>query len=1078
MFMTKIVSFFTMLMLTTMLVYGQARVITGRVLDDAGAPVNAASILVRGTNTGTSADANGNFTINAKKGDVLVISAVGVPSKEVRVTSGSTVEVSLLRQSQNLSEVVVTALGVQRQKRALGYATQQVSGNDLNRGQNSNPIAALQGKVSGVNITTGSNNPGSSTRIVLRGGSSITGSNQPLMVIDGVPISNDNFFPDAAGTNNSLNNQVDYGNRGNDINPEDIESISVLKGPAATALYGQNASNGAVIITTKKGAKSLAGKKYAVTYSTSFGLQDVLKLPDFQNEFGQGNVDAVQDDRRENFSWGLPFNNQPRPWGQIVNGKQQIKPYSALKNNVKDFFDIGNTWNNNISFSGGGDKTTFYLSFNALTNKGVVPSTKYNKYGIRLNATSAFTDNLTGSANIYYSKINSQLANTGQNSGSFLDNVYQTPRDISLIDLKDLSNPYNSMNAKTDSGDYYGYYGAYTINPYYALSNFKNLNYVDRVTSSYSLEYKPWKSVSIIDRFGLDSYSDRRYQKWNKYSSNSFESFSDDFYEEPYGGSPRSYSGKYSQDFYTYNQYNNDLMVTFTQNLGSKVNLRALLGHNLREEKLDNTYAATNVKGIINDNPNLLSLDDSNGPIDAYNTTTNRRIMGVYGNLDLSYNNYLFLNLTGRNDWSSTLPRGNNSFFYPSASLSFVFSELLSNVKALNYGKLRVSWASVGHDAPPYRLVTVSGKTDIIGGYGSTTFPFGGTIPGYSQSDRFLSGNLKPEKTRSLEVGTELAFLNSRLGLDFSWFSNTSVDQIIDAPIAPSTGYTARTINTGKITNKGIELLVKGTPVATRDFRWDMSATFTKVNNKVVSLNEGVDQITLGGFSGMTIVAAVNRPYGTFYSEDILTQNGQPVVDSSTGIPLHTTNPVYKGSYLPDFLASFRNNFSYKGLTLSVLFDMKKGGYFYSRTKDILGFVGTSDETAFNDRKDYIFPNSLYQNYKGEFVQNTTPFHPYTYYTDAGVGIPAGQKIIDATYIKLRELSLSYELPKRLIGNGKFLGSASIGVFANNVFIWTAKENKYVDPEINSEGASNTQGFDYTALPSVRNFGINLRVTF
>ena len=940
MHMRKFSLILTLMMFIAVLAIAQTRSITGRVLDETGQPVSGASVVIKGSNTGSSADATGDFTINAKTGDVLVISAVGIPSKEVKVNAGSTLQVSLTRQSQNLSEVVVTALGVQRQKRALGYATQQVSGNDLNRGQNSNPIAALQGKVSGVNITTGSNNPGSSTRIVLRGGSSITGSNQPLMVVDGVPISNDNFFPDAAGTNNSLNNQVDYGNRGNDINPEDIESISVLKGPAATALYGQNASNGAVIITTKKGVRAWAGKKYAVTYSTSFGLPDVLKLPDFQNEFGQGNVEGVKDDRRENFSWGLPFDNQARPWGQIVNGKQQIKPYSALENNVKDFFDIGNTWNNNISLSGGGEKTTFYLSFNALTNKGVVPSTKYNKYGIRLNASSAFTDNLTGSANIYYSKINSQLANTGQSDGSFLDNVYQTPRDISLVDLKDLSNPYNSMNAKTDSGDYYGYYGAYTINPYYALASFKNFNNVDRFTSSYSLEYKPWKSVSIVDRFGLDSYSDRRYQKWNKYSSNSFESFFDGFYEEPYGGSPRSYPGKYSQDFYTYNQYNNDLMITFTQNLSSNVNLRALLGHNLREEKLDNTYAATNVKGIINDNPNLLSLDDSNGPIDASNTTSNRRIMGVYGNLDLSYSNYLFLNLTGRNDWSSTLPRGNNSFFYPSASVSFVFSELLKNVKALNYGKLRVSWASVGHDAPPYRLVTVSGKTDILGGYGSTTFPFGGTIPGYSQSDRFLNGNLKPEKTGSFEVGTEMAFANNRLGLDFSWFSNTSVDQIIDAPIAPSTGYTARTINTGKITNKGIELLVKGSPVSTRNFRWDMSATFTKVNNKVVSLNEGVDQITLGGFSGMTIVAAVGRPYGTFYSEDIVTQNGQPVVDSATGLPLHTTNPVYKGSYLPDFLASFRNNVSYKGLTLSVLFDMKKGRLLLFKNKGYIRFCG------------------------------------------------------------------------------------------------------------------------------------------
>ncbi len=1061
--------------------------VTGKVTDANGAPIPGASIKIKGTNKGTTTNVDGTFTLDASDAVQLEVSSVGYRGQTISASPGQSLSVSLISEAKNISEVVLTALGVRREKRSLGYSTSQVNGDDLNAGGVVNPIAALQGKVSGVNITTGSNSPGSSTRIVLRGGSSLVGSNQPLMIVDGVPFNNSNFFPDK-GVNNSLNNQVDYGNRGNDLNPEDIESISVLKGPAATALYGQNASNGALIITTKKGSRSIGGKKYVVTLNTSYSRQSVLKLPDLQNSFGQGDADAVADDRRENFSWGLPFDGHLRPWGQIINGLQQVKPYKALPDNVKDFFDLGWTWDNNVSLSGGDAKNTFYLSLSSLTNEGIVPTSRYNKYGIRLNVSSEFSQKLTGNASVYYSKIKSRLPNTGQSDGSFLENIYQTPRDISIVDQKDYYNPYNSINLKTDSGTYYGYYGAYASNPYFGLDNYKNYNYVDRLSGSYTLEFKPFKGVSILNRFGMDAYSDRRVQKWNKYGPNfSFNSFSEDFYEQPYSGGPKGgYQGKYSENNFNYNQFNNDLIASYSTTGTGDFGFKGLLGFNINSIRLEELYAATNDAGIATDNPDLMSLEETIGPIDAYNVLTLNRTVGIYAGVDLSYKNYLFLNLSGRNDHSSTLPTKNNSYFYPSASLAFVFTDLISGKikdNFLNYGKLRLSYAAVGHDAPAYRLTNVYNKTVIDNGYGTTTFPFGGTLPGYtyggSEFDRQTNPDLKPERTTSIEGGMEFSFFKDRLGIDFSLFANKSKDQIISAPVAPASGFTSQVLNVGEVTNRGGEVLVRGTPVSTRNFKWEASATFTRLWNKVRSLNAGTDLITLGGFSDMTVVAAVGKPYGTFYSIDQqTTPGGQVIVDSSNGLPLPTTNPVFGGSYLPDWTGSFRSSFKYKDLTLSFLVDTKQGGFFFSRTKDLLGFVGSSEETVKNNREDYVYPNSVYVDYKGDYVANTTPFHPYTYFTDAGKGIQPGRNIVDASYVKLREVSLSYDVPSSILKRTKYIGGATLSLFANNLFIWTPDENKYADPELNSEGSSNLQGFQYAAVPSVRNYGINLKVVF
>ena len=717
-----------------------------------------------------------------------------------------------------------------------------------------------------------------------------------------------------------------------------------------------------------------------------------MKYPAFQNQYGEGDQDNIKDDRRENFSWGLPFDGHLRPWGQIINGEQLVKPYSAIPNNVKDFFDVGRTWTNNVSFDGGNEKNAYYVSINAVNNKGVIPTTTFDKYSVRLNTTSEITERLSSSASINYISSKANLVNSGQGDNAYLNNIYQTPRDISLVDLKNLNNPHNAMYVKTDSGNYYGYYGAYTVNPWFALQNNKTTNNIDRLTASFSLNYKLAKGLELVNRTGLDWYSERHYQMWAKYKAMPFENVGNNpntYYDSL--AEKHQYVGKYSEDIYSYKQINNDLMLNYNTKITDDLHLTAMLGNNIYSETVNNAYASTNPSGgLILEG--LYTLANSNGPIDVSTRNADpifqKRLVGAYGNFDLGYKDYLFLNMTGRNDWSSTMPTANRSYFYPAASASFIFSEFLKGKmkeKYINYGKLRIAVAEVGHDANPYRLYNSFTATSINGGYGTTVFPLIG-IPGFSQSTLYRSGILKPERTKSFEIGTEMTFLEDRLGLDFSWFTNTSVDQIIAIPTAPSVGYNNNYLNTGSVRNRGIELLLRGTPIVYKGFKWDAIFTFTKVNNMVTELANGVDQITLGGSNGsngMSIVAAVGKPYGEFYGIDVQkTDDGRIIVDKTTGIPLHTSNPVYLGSYLPDYQASFRSNFSYKGWHLSVLFDTKQGGKFFSNTKALLDFTGTAYETAYNpvtgaeNRNDYVVPNSVYKDANGVEHTNTTAMHP------------------------------------------------------------------------------------------------------
>lgn len=1070
----------------------QDRTITGTVTGkDDGQPIPGVSVKIRGAQGGAQSGSDGKYAIKVPAGATgLEFSSLGYINQIVELKAGNVISVSLAADTKSLSEVVVTANSIKREKRTLGYSAPTIKNDELTSGGNPSAITSLTGKVAGVNITSSSNTPGSSSRIVLRGGSSINGNNQALIVIDGVPVDNSSITGGSAAGSGDDRSSVDFGNRGNDIAPDDIASVTVLKGPAAAALYGARASNGALIITTKSGAKG--ADKTSITFNTSNTFSSILKLPKFQNQYGQGyyavgddgdplvtnGVQQYVNDPRENGSWGAPFTGTVQPWGQEIDGVRQQKPYSAVKDNVKDFFKTGFATDNNLSFSGGSDKSTFYLGLNSLNSKGVFPgkSNDYNKYGVRFNGNTDFSNKFSAGVNFNYTNVASTNVGGGQGGSSVLNNVYQTPRDIDLSSLKDLGNKYNGYGYTGADGvvhdDLYGYYGAYTLNPYYVLQNFQNTDNISRVTGNFNIGYKPTTWLDVKERVGIDTYSDRRRLIAPKYSFSPADT--GNMYDPD--GNKQSNVGSYEIDQFNVTELVHDLMVTARHKFNDDFEGSLMLGNNIRQRSSNiNQTATNNGSGLVV--PDWYNLGNSNGPVNIItDQISKRRLVGLYADLNLSYKNLIYLEATARNDWSSTLPPQNNSFFYPSVSGSFVFSELLKGSSVadwLTYGKVRASWAQVGNDTDPYQLATNYVRGNVNSAFGGTTFPFN-NVPGLMIDNVIGNANLKPEKTSSFEVGTELGFFDNRFSVDFSYYKNKSKNQILPVPIPNSTGYAFSVLNAGEIQNNGVELSLRGTPVKTTDITWEVYGTYTKNNSKVVSLLPGVDQVTIGGFGGMGIVAAVGRPYGEFYGVTNQTDaQGRTIVSKSSGLPLQTKSAQYLGSYNPDYQASLGTTFKYKQLSLSVLFDTKQGGKFFSRTKDILSFSGAAEITG-GDRMNVIYPNSVYIENGASVVNTTSTYNKQDYYTGS---VAPGVNVIDASYIKLRSASIAYQFTKDQLRRSPF-GALTIGLYGNNLFLWTAKENVYADPEINSSGASNAQGFDFTAQPSVRNYGINLKVSF
>ncbi len=1064
--------------------FAQTHNVTGKVLDETGLGYPGAGISVKGTVIGTVSDLNGDFTLDVPDGkNKLLIQALGYNPVTVADSGQTEFIVRLVRNSHTLEGAVVTALGMKREKRELGYTSTTLNNEELTSGQNTSALSGLAGKVAGANVTSSTGGPGGSTRIVLRGEKSILKNNNALIVIDGVIMNNYDRTQSSqlSSVSNSANelSQVDFGNSANDIDPDEIESVTVLEGPAAAALYGSSGANGAVMITTKSGSHRTGDKKSKidVTYKATYTQSDILKAPDEQHQFGQGSIyTGIIDDRQDNFSWGLPFDNTIKPWGQIIDGKQLVKPYSSINNNYNSFFQHGKDLNNFVSVAGGNETSTYYLSLNALNSNGIVPNTFYNKYSVRFNGTTQLSNNFYSSINVNYLNTYSRAEASGQSNGGVMQSLLQIPTDIPVSELKNLNNKFYSMNFIDTSGvSRYGYFNAYAKNPYWSAQNYDNRNKTDRILGDFNIGYKKGE-FNVYDRVGVDVTDDRSYYKSPQYNVVPVDQTG------LYPGNPYKSLGGYAINNYTGVNFYNDVVANWIHSFNKDFGINAILGDNVT---LNNSEAlAANIdpsSGLVI--PNFYNLSNNVGPVATSNSLSQRRTAGVYADVKLNYQRELFLEVTGRNDWSSTLDPAHNSYFYPGANASWVFTERLKGKfkdKVLNYGKIRLGSAGVGSDGLAYANNNAGYKQlPIANAFGSVTPPFNG-VPAIQITNTFGDKNLKPELTREYEVGADLSFLKDRLSASFTYYNSYTHNLITAVPTPNSTGFAFQYVNVGDISNKGEELSLRGTPISTKwGLKWDLFGTYTHNVNNVESLTGGVDQVTLGGYSGMAIVAAVGHPYGTFYARDIQYWNGHAVVDAN-GIPVPTDKPVYRGTYLPKFQASWGTDLSYKGLKLHVLFTTKQGGQYFSNTKLLEDFDGNAQETTVNNRNPYVWNNSVQQvGNTNNYVTNTTKFIPYNYWVNSvGQGALPAQGLVNASYIRLQEIALSYKIPTKYYKKTPF-GGLEAGVFGNNLILWTPKSNHYDDPEETSAGAAgNGQGFNFNARPSLRNYGGFIKVTF
>ena len=1051
----------TMLMVSLFLFVGTALAqtkITGTVLSqEDGQPIIGAAVKVDGTSTGMLTDVNGKFSLTLPEGKkTLTISYLGFQPKTVAAKNG--MRVFLKADATSLDEVVVTAMGIKRSAKALGYSATSLDGEEIAEVRTNDIMSGLAGKVAGVQISTTSSDPGASNSVIIRGVSSLNGSNQPLYVIDGVPMSNSSTY-----SSNGLNNGYDFGNGANAVNPDDVENMTILKGAAATALYGSRAANGVILITTKSGKKQ-AG--VGVEYNGGIQWESVLRLPQFQNDFGMGWYGNKTDD--ENGSWGPKFDGSMLRYGSIYDYSQKMKSYVAIKDNMKDFFDTGMRYNNSVSFSNATDATTYYVSLSQIHDDGIIPTNadSYTKYTFTANGSQKVKD-VTISTALNYAYQKNSFVTTGQGGSSMYNAIMQTPRDISIAELKDLSDPFNTP------GYYYTPYGI--TNPYWVLNNYEHKQESERFYGKLQLDYDFLKYFKATYRFGLDTETRHRNQ-----GEPNLESMFKDTYNAD-ASTIAGATGQVTQQTTRQREINQDFFVTFDMPV-SDFNINAVAGFNGNERSYSYLYGHVENLTI----PTFFDLSNSSERPEVAQYSQKRRLYGIYGQAELAWKNMAYLTLTARNDWSSTLPKENRSFFYPGVTASFLFSELLKDdlKKIINFGKVRAAWGKTGNDANVYMTQSVYAQaSSSSSGWASSAFPFQKTgTNAYTAGNTLGSLNLSPEMTTEFELGLNLGFLQNRIVVDFSYYDRKSDKQIFSLNMDPASGYTAMNTNLGKIGNKGIEALITLVPVRTKDFEWAITWNYTKNKNKVISLPEELGgEVNIYGFSGGTGLYAIEgEEMGIFKCYRTKTDGEGHIVVNSKGIPLQTDDIEKVGSMNYKYQMGIGNTFRYKGVSLGIDFDIRKGGLLFSRTADISYFTGNAIQTAYNDRNPFIVPNSVVSDGNGGYVENTTPLDPtqiYNFWNNGGF-LSDESFLVDKSYVKLRSVVLSWELPKKWL-SGTPLQGVKVSFFGNNLFLWTPSSNTFIDPELTSFGNDLEGNFgEYSANPSSRKFGFNVNVKF
>ncbi len=1049
---TKILALLMVMLSTWMVAQIQ---VSGVVKDAEGEPLPGAYVESE-SGESVETDVDGKYTITANQGEKLTFSFIGMDNM-IQTVSGNSLNVVLgLGGGNEIEQVVVTGIGGNRQARALGYAAVKVDGEELTRTANANPFETLSGKIPGVDISS-PGQPGASAKVISRGFSSLVG-NQPLLVINGSPVSNNR-----SSSSTGFDNTYDAGTSLNDIDPNTIESMNFLKGAAATALYGKDGANGVIIITTKKGKNKLK-----VDISSSYDFAQVARLPHIQTEFGQGWAGAAYSNvsgegssaaSNENGSWGPRFDGQIRPWGRIVNNSQQLKPYVALEDNVEEFFDIGITQTNSISLSGGGENADMAFTYTDVDSDGIFPTDQdsYKKKNYGFNGGLKFDKLKVRVSGNYIHKAQSAVPGGQGDDASYgktlFQEMLQMPNDISIVDMEDQTNIFNTPSY---------FFTPYAANPYVTLANNNVRIKKDRFYGNMNLNYMLSEKLTANFQLGadIDTESVKRWGAIVEYVP----------------GSPQDLAGangvvggvsefKRTDRFYdTYGSLN------YVTDFGTDFTLNALGGFGYQERNGDSLFASVTDLDLLD----FYELSNSASTPNLSQSNYKRRYYYAFGQAELGYKDRYFLTVTGRNDWSSTLGLDNQSFFYPSVSLSAV---VLDNA---NFLKLRGAWAQVGNDAPVYRVNAEAGQAANDGYFGSIAYPFGG-VNSYEIFGGIENPDLKAELTSEFEIGMEGRFLNNRVNVDLSFYDRLTTDMLFSRTVPRSTGYSSIFGNYGEIRNKGIELMLDTYPIKGRDFKWNFTYTFAKNDSKVEKL-DGVENIVLANPYGIDFRVVEGEDFGTFWAQVPKTnENGEYIVNPDTGF-YEVTDEVQKiGSAERDFVMGFINKFSYKNFDLSFGIDWKQGGEMYSYTKRLSYFVGNGIETTYNDRNPFIIPNSVVDNGDGTYSENTTPiaFDKVTnfYNTSNNPGIERDH-IIDKTFVRLRDLSLSYSLPKHILGDSG-LNNVSFSIYGRNLFLWTPDGNAYVDPEATTYGNDITSEVgEFSANPTQRTYGMGIKLSF
>ena len=1063
-------------------IQGAAQVTTVRGIvttEEDGEPVIGASVIVKGTSLGTVTDVNGRFELSGLPPSAtrLLISYISLMAKEVAIAPQ--VSVTLKSDTHLLDEVVVTALGISREKKALGYTAQEVKQNALVQGKDNNLLNSLSGKIAGVRITNTQGDVGSS-RIVIRGETSIAGENQPLFIVDGIPVDNSQLNARSSGR--------DFKNAIADLNPEDIKTLTVLKGPNAAALYGARAAHGAIVITTKGGDKRQKG--IGITLHSSTQVSFVATLPEFQNLFGQGAggrfsyVDGkgagVNDGVDE--SWGprldigllIPQFDSPLD----ADGNRVATPWVSHPNNVRDYFRMGISTNSGISVARGDDKYQFRVGYNYEKQVSIVPDAGTNKTNISLNTDYHLAKWIVVGATANYivytaPSLPGSATPSGSNvrSNSPMLQFLWFGRQVDTNSLKaDYTRNWNS---------------SYYDNPFWSASYNTQSQERHRLIGDLHAEFRLTDGLNVRFRTSTDWYNDRRKSKvkWGSAGAGS-----------PYGS--------YAEDAYTVKENNTEVLATYIKQLNKNWGIDALLGFNVRNKQYENNYQAAPRLAVAD----LYTLTNSRDPLTSSNDFYRLRQYGLYGSIQLDYRRWAFLNITGRNDWSSTLPVDNNSYFYPSVTASVLLSEALGwRSKAVNYLKIRGGWSQVGADANPYQLATVFTSETAFNGN-----------PLQSSSTIGMNPNLKPEKTSSIEAGFEAAFWDNRLYLDFTYYKTDSRNQILKLATTAASGYTSQVRNAGHIRNRGYEIQLGAVPIQTsKGFRWNLDLNYGANSSKVVKLDdEGLITSYQLYSSGIQILASVGEAYGTLFGTSYVRDaNGNVVVDAN-GLPKISTTNKTLGKFTPDWTGGISNTFSYRSLSLSFLIDASVGGSIFSNTNKTGKYTGVLANTlsgrdaehgglwyytaamgnnvrlpespSYSVSSDGLYyaqvngqSTRVYQDgimvegvtesgSKNEEVVSAEKYYHRIYSI-------AEANVYDASYVKLREVALSYRLP-RLWTQKLHLQEASVTLTGRN--LWTIyKSVPNIDPE-SALTTGNAQGVEAYSLPTTRSFGVNLSVKF